>query len=105
MMTRSNRGKRPQITFTSDFHELVVGDLAPGPCVLRYDPLRLVAAVTHGRRLEVWSFIRFHPCGGGWEGVAGVPARVPLGLLADPAGQGYMLESSFTIPPGCDELE
>jgi len=105
MKARQNKGCLPKIYFTSDFHELVVGDLRPGPCVLQYDPLRLVGAFTHGRVLEVWSFVRFHPCGGGWEGVASVPARMPLGWLADPTGQGYMLESTFPIPPGCDELE
>ena len=41
-LLRANQGSRPQITFTSDFHELVTGDLVPGPCALRYDPLRLV---------------------------------------------------------------
>jgi hypothetical protein len=72
---------------------------------LRYDPVRLVSASTHARDLQIKAFVRFHPCGGVWEGILTVPARVPLGLLADPYGQGFMLETTFTIPPGNDELE
>jgi hypothetical protein len=105
MKPRKYKGCLPQITFTSDFHELVEGDLVPGPCVLRYDPLRLVPAQTPTRDLQIVAFVRFHPAGGDWKGVLTVPARTPLGLLADPTGQGFMLESTFTIPSGCDELE
>jgi hypothetical protein len=105
MKRRQNKGCLPQFTFTSDWHELVEGDLVPGPCVLRYDPLRLIPHQTSARDLQIASFVRFHPCGGEWKGISTVPANTPLGLLADPTGQGYMLETTFTIPSGCDELE
>lgn len=105
-MKRQSTGARPQITFTSDFHELVQGDLLPGPCVIRYDPLRLIelgdaANETHTIR----AFVRFHPQGTTWDGPMTLPAGLPLAEMADIGGQGIMLETSFTLPAGCDELE
>lgn len=103
---RHNQGLRPQIIFTSDFHELVRGDLIPGTCVLKYDPLRLIevgdaAQETH----HIRAYVRFHPNGSEWQGVMTLPSGEPLAALADPSGQGYMLSVSFDIPKGCDELE
>ncbi|MEN9841740.1 MAG: hypothetical protein RL376_1540, partial [Verrucomicrobiota bacterium] len=106
MQLRQNRGARPQITFTSDFDELVQGDLVPGPCVLRYDPLRLVTlgdAATE--RHHIRAYVRFHPGGVIWEGLMELPSGLPLADLADPTGRGFMLSTSFTIPADCDELE
>ncbi len=106
MKSRQNRGCRPQITFTSDFHELVQGDLVPGPSVLRYDPLRLIpVAEINGDKHEIHAHIRFHPSAQMWEGKLVVPAHTPLAALSNPAGQGFMLETSFDLPPGTDELE
>ena len=106
MQLRQNKGSRPQITFTSDFHELVQGDLVPGPCVLRYDPLRLVtlgdAATEHH---NIRTYVRFHPVGVEWQGTMDLPEGLPLADLADATGQGFMLTTSFEIPEGCDELE
>jgi hypothetical protein len=106
MKPRQNQGRRPQITFTSDFHELVQGDLVPGPCELRYDPLRLISAdeVTSSKH-EIHAHIRFHPSCETWEGTLVVPMNAPLSELASPTGQGYMLETKFTLPEGTDELE
>jgi hypothetical protein len=106
MQLRQNAGSRPQITFTSDFHELVQGDLVPGPCVLRYDPLRLVtlgdaATETH----HIRAYVRFHPGGSEWQGAMELPAGLPLADLADASGQGFMLTTTFNIPAGADELE
>jgi hypothetical protein len=106
MQLRHNTGARPQITFTSDFHELVQGDLVPGPCLLRYDPLRLIelgdaADQTHLIR----ACVRFHPGGVEWQGVMALPPGLPVADLADPTGDGLMLTTSFEIPDGCDELE
>lgn len=106
MQRRQNQGSRPQITFTSDFHELVQGDLVPGPCVLRYDPLRLIelgdaADESH----HIRAYVRFHPTGSEWQGVMELPAGAPLADLADITGNGFMLTTTFTIPEGCDELE
>ena len=106
MKLRQNQGSRPQITFTSDFHELVQGDLVPGPFVLRYDPLRIIPREeVDGDKHEIHAHVRFHPSGQTWEGTLVVPANAPLIDLADPAGQGYMLETTFTLPEGVDELE
>ena len=106
MQLRQNKGSRPQITFTSDFHELVQGDLVPGPCVLRYDPLRLVTigdAATENHHIR--AYVRFHPVGVEWQGTLDLPAGLPLADLADATGQGFMLTTTFDIPEGCDELE
>jgi len=104
-MTRSNKGKRPQITFTSDFHELVVGDLIPGRCVLLYDPLRLAGGYDQSRPRYFNAFVRFHPSNQEWTCPMTVPARVPLQSMADSAAQGYVLETAFDIPKDCDQLE
>ena len=104
-MQRHSAGRRPQLTFTSDFHELVQGDLIPGPCVLRYDPLRLLAADNCNERHEIRASLRFHPRGGSWEGGLVVPPNARLKDLADPAAQGFMLEASFPLPDGCGEVE
>ncbi len=106
MKPRQNQGVRPEITFTSDFHELVLGDLLAGPCLLHYDPLRLVKLgddAQGGRTIK--AFARFHPGQGNWEGQLWLPAGLPLAAMADPCGQGLMLETTLEIPPGCDELE
>lgn len=106
MQLRKNAGSRPQITFTSDFHELVQGDLVPGPCVLRYDPLRLIElgdAATEAHHIR--AYVRFHPLGVEWQGLMELPAGLPLADMADITGEGVMLTSNFEIPEGCDELE
>jgi hypothetical protein len=104
-MLRHSIGRRPQLTFTSDFHELVQGDLTPGPCVLRYDPLRLLAADNSNERHEIRVWLRFHPSGGSWQGSLLVPENSHLKDLADPAAQGFMVETPFPLPPGCEEIE
>ena len=106
MQLRQNAGARPQSTFTSDFHELVQGDLVPGPCVLRYDPLRLVTlgdAATENHHIR--AHVRFHPVGVEWHCLLELPAGLPLADLADVTGQGFMLTTTFDIPAGCDALE
>ncbi len=106
MQLRTNAGSRPQITFTSDFHELVQGDLVPGPCMLRYDPLRIVEAEeaeTTNHRICV--HVRFHPINLEWQGQLELPPGQPLAELADATGQGFMLTTTFDIPAGCNELE
>lgn len=106
MQLRYNKGAGPQITFTSDFHELVTGDLVPGPCVLRYDPLRLVElGDTEDEAHQIRAHVRFHPGGAEWQGKLELPAGVPLADLADPTGDGYMLSTTFELPEGCEELE
>lgn len=106
MQLRHNAGSRPQITFTSDFHELVQGDLVPGPCLLRYDPLRLVnLGEAKNSHHNIRAYVRFHPVGVEWQGVMALPAGIPLAEQADITGQGFMLNTQLNIPEGCDELE
>jgi hypothetical protein len=105
MSPRQNKGLRPQIVFTSDFHELVRGDLIPGACKILYDPLRLVEGRSYDNPPDIRVSVRFHPVGGSWDGTLVIPSRVNLGLLADPCGEGVMCEGWFNIPPGCEELE
>jgi hypothetical protein len=106
MQHRHNAGSRPQITFTADFHELVQGDLVPGPCVVRYDPLRLVDIdKAHRASHSIRAYVRFHPMGLEWQGVMALPAGIPLAEQADVTGQGFMLSTQLQIPDGCDELE
>lgn len=78
-MQRHSSGSSPQLTFTSDFHELVQGDLVPGPCVIRYDPLRIVDRDhTQVADQHVSAFVRLHPSGVEWHGVLHLPAGLPL---------------------------
>ena len=109
MLKHRSAGRRPQITFTADFHELVQGDLLPGPCAMRYDPWRIVP------RSEVLSLpasqqpvrarINFHPVGSFWEGELRLRPGTAIEPIPDPTGQGTMLRAEFLLPPGCEELE
>ncbi|MBK1790165.1 hypothetical protein [Persicirhabdus sediminis] len=106
MKTRLNQGATPQITFTSDFHELVQGDLVYGPCKLRYDPLRLLTSDHRGTQHKINAHLVFHPSGQEWHGEMTLPAEAPLGQLVDAsAHKGVMLETTFSIPEGCEEIE
>jgi hypothetical protein len=105
MILRQHRRNRPQLTFTSDFHELVQGDLVPGPCVLRYDPLRLLPSRTPLSDHRIAAHLRLHPGASYWEHALVVPKGAPLADLADPTGQGFMLETEFVLPVGCTEIE
>ncbi len=109
MLKRRGKGQRPQIIFTSDFHELVRGDLMPGQCVLRYDPHRIVppeeiVGLPQSQR-PITGHLRFHPGGQVWEGEMRFAPGSRLVADNDPTGQGTMLEIEFHLPPGCDELE
>jgi hypothetical protein len=108
-MKRRGLGYKPKLTFTSDFHQLVNGDLIPGPCLLRYDPHRIVprneiAGLPKTQR-PVTAHIRFHPLGQLWE--KGLLFRAASRLIVDedPTGQGTMLETQVPLPKDCDELE
>lgn len=106
MIHRQSQDRDPQIVFTSDFHELVQGDLKPGPCAIRYDPLRLIPrAEINDENHHIKANIRFHPLGGLAELEMVVPANAPVEQLADAAGQGFMLEATFNLPAGCNTLE
>lgn len=109
MLTRRSKGRLPQIIFTSDFHELVRGDLLPGPCVLRYDPHRVVPPgemkSLPATQRPITANVRFHPAGGFWAGEMRFAPGSRLVDDYDPTGQGTMLETQFPLPEGCEELE
>ena len=108
-MQRRGQGYRPRLTFTLDFHELVVGDLVSGPCTLRYDPLRIVPrdAVPLLPRTQrpVVAHIRFHPSGQLSEIEMRFRRAGWLNVDEDPTGDGTMLQAGFDLPEGCRELE
>lgn len=79
--------------------------LIAGTCVLRYDPVRIVKEMNLNPASEIRAHVRFHPSGGLWEGQLRLPPNAHLKDMADPAGQGVMLETTFDLPADCDELE
>jgi hypothetical protein len=105
MLTRRNKGVPPQFTFTADFHELVQGDCLPGPCLLRYDPFRIVPLDDFASPGPVECFVRFLPSGRVWQRTLPIRSGALRPEYWDPVGQGFMLETVFTLPEGCDELE
>jgi hypothetical protein len=108
-MKRRGQNYRPRLTFTSDFHELVNGDLIPGPCLLRYDPLRVVPKSEIGSlpktQRPITAHIRFQPSEQLWEKDLLFRRASRLIVDEDPTGQGTMLEAEFVLPGGCQELE
>jgi hypothetical protein len=109
VLTRRSQGHLPQVTFTSDFHALVSGDLIPGPFVVRYDPHRIVPPGEiewlSATQRPVAAHVRFLPAGGEWAGELRFAPAPRLTVIADQTGQGTMLEIEFTLPEGCEELE
>jgi hypothetical protein len=108
-MHRRGTGYKPKLTFTSDFHQLVFGDLIPGPCLLRYDPLRIVPGEEIGylpkTQRPVTAHIRFHPSGEISEVEMRFRPAAWLTVDEDPTGSGTMLQTHFDLPQGCHELE
>lgn len=109
MIARAYAGKPAQITFTSDFHELLEGDLRPGePVRLRYDPRRIVPAedsyVFGSPKYPINAFARFHE----GEAVAREILVSPAGIVTQPkydiSGQGSMLEASVDVPADAEEV-
>jgi len=109
MLKRSGGGQWPKIVFTSDFHELVRGDLMAGACVLRYDPYRVVPEheVPELPRTQrpITAYVRCHPGGELWHGDMRFPPAAWLVVDRDPSGRGTMLELDCPLPQGCDEIE
>lgn len=109
MLKHRSKGRSPQLTFTADFHELVQGDLQPGPCVLRYDPWRIVPESEildlPASQRAVRAHINFHPLAESWTGELRLRPGTALELAPDPTGHGTMLGVEFPLPTGCQELE
>lgn len=109
MLKKSYIGKPAQITFTSDFHELVTGDLRPGWSVtLRYDPRRIVPAseqyVFGDPNRPISAHFRFRHD----SPVLSQTLASTVGLLSLPhydiAGQGSILTTTVTVPTDAERL-
>lgn len=109
MLKRRSAGRRPQLTFTADFHELVQGDLLPGPCVLRYDPWRIVPRAEimdlPGSQRPVRAHIRCDPAENPLEHDMFIRPGMAIESTPDPCGQSTMLKTEFPLPETCDEIE
>lgn len=102
-------GKPAEITFTSDFHEIVAGDLRPGlPVLLRYDPHRIIPPEEPYRFGDpgraVIAHLQFHDEASPLD----VALLSPAGVIAcpdvDPTGQGSMLSAQVAVPADADVL-
>ena len=107
MIKRRGIGKRAQITFTRDFHELVTGDLRPGhPVVLSYDPFRIVPAgepyILGDPQWPVYASVQFRD----GEPATIVTLESPGGMVKHPdedvTGQGSMLQAQLMVPDTAD---
>jgi hypothetical protein len=108
MLTRLEAQYRSQITFTSDFHELVNGNLKPGqPLRLSYDPQRIIPAgepYTFGDpQRPVTAHVRF----GSVSQIVLVVLSSP-GMVAvpdrDATGQGSMLKAHLEVPANAEMI-
>ncbi len=109
MIERDFTGLPPRITFTSDFHELVRGDLRPGSSVsLRYDPARIVPAVNGYKFGDPAHHIVAHVTFPPHAGAVSIPLHSPSGVLAEPdtdaTGGGDMLAATVRIPEDANAM-
>jgi hypothetical protein len=106
-MLRRFQGRPAQLSFTSDFHELLEGDLQPGSSLtLRYDPDRLSPppSYTFGDpRWPVVAFLRFFEHGPMTSlSLVGSVTHLPD---RDPTGQGSMLTGVAALPAHAQFVE
>ena len=108
-MERIFTNRPARLTFTSDFHELLRGDLRPGcDLLLRYDPKRIVPEgepyVFGDPNAPIVAHASFHE----GEPPVSKPVVSESGVIEDPivdvTGQGSMLTASFNIPENADEV-
>jgi len=107
MIKRRDADKPAQIIFTSDFHEVVTGDLRPGHhVVLSYDPKRIVPReqpyVFGDPNRPIEAFVQFRD----GEPATNAVLESPSGILVEPdediTGQGSMLKARFMVPDEAD---
>jgi hypothetical protein len=96
------------ILFTSDFHELVRGQLKPGKeCLLHYDPQRIMSGRSdyiHGS--PDFNFIahaQYLPQGGEEVRLVSETGVLREAVLKE-NGQGSMLTAALSIPAGLEEI-
>ncbi|MBD2472755.1 DUF6209 family protein [Nostoc sp. FACHB-145] len=109
MFSGFDLGKPAQITFTSDYHELVTGDLKPEVnCHISYDPLRIVpkdGSYVHGDPSKpIFIHVQFKENGS----TQSKELYSPNGIISDPhidvTGRGSMLFQEVFIPSDAEEL-
>lgn len=106
-MQRRFKDGVPQISFTSDFHELLEGDLRPGiSLTLRYDPDRLSPPPEYAfgdPQWPVFAQLRFLDQGP----VTTLRLKGPVTPLPDrdPTGQGSMLKATTAVPADAQFVE
>ncbi len=109
-MYRHQRARKAAtITFTSDFHELLTGELTRGDSVMvRYDPLRMwpetkaaAEALKKGRVTLHYKSAQYGP-----ERQFVLESRAGLAAQydADPTGQGFVLTGVIEVSPSAEEL-
>lgn len=109
MTQRLFLGKPGEITFTGDFHEIVVGDPQPGaPLLLRYDPHRIIPRKEPYRFGDPERPVIAHVLFRAGAPVFEVALHCTAGIIAcpdvDPTGQGSMLSARLVIPADADLL-
>jgi Family of unknown function (DUF6209) len=109
MVAKAYVGTSAQITFTSDFHELLEGDLLPGESVtLRYDPRRIVPPedpfVFGSPRSPVNAFVQFREDGPVSREILASPAGIVAQPTFDISGQGSMLVATVDVPGDADQV-
>ena len=109
MINRAQAGQPAVITFTSDFHELVTGDLCPDrPVTFRYDPRRIIPRDEPCRLGDPKRPILAHVQFGQRQPAASQTLASPVGMvehpLHDPTGQRFALTARFDIPADAEEL-
>jgi hypothetical protein len=109
MIEKAYVGKAAQITFTSDFHELLDGDLRLGePVTLRYDPRRIVPAddpyVFGDPKRPINAYVQFRND----RPVLGQILTSPAGIVPQPkydiSGQGSMLVATVEVPSDAERV-
>ncbi len=109
MIERTHAGKPALITFTSDFHELVIGDLRPdNPVTLRYDPKRIIPQDENYLFGDSKRPIIAHVQFGKGKPESSQVLISQIGIIEnpvnDPTGHRSVLTARFDIPADAEEL-
>ena len=109
MIKRAHAGQPALITFTSDFHELVTGDLCPdNPVTLKYDPKRIIPKDEDYRFGDPKRPIIAHVQFGKGKPESSQALVSQIGIIEnpvnDPTGHRFVLTARFDIPPDAEEL-
>ena len=106
-MLRRYIGQAPQVSFTSDFHELLEGDLRPGVTLkLRYDPDRLSPPPGYAFADPSWPvFAHAQFLENGVIAARALTANPTTVPDRDAMGQGSMLTGTVEVPTDAQFVE